>query len=94
MEKGIAAFDRHEMSELHRSAFQLISSKETVLELSRKQKMEVMKENRVALEEIFTSLRFLGCQGLAIQKKEEATSNLAMLLEERMEDEAELKQWL
>ena len=46
------------------------------------------------MEKIFTSLRFLGCQGLAIRGKEEATSNLAMLLQERMEDAAELKQWL
>ena len=53
-----------------------------------------MKENRVALEKIFHSLRFLGCQGLAIRGKEEATYNLEMLLQERMEDVAELKQYL
>ena len=60
--------------------------------MSRKRKLEVMKENRVALEKIITSLRFRGCQDLAIRGKEEATSNLAMLLQERMEDLTELKQ--
>ena len=42
-----------------------------------------MKENRVALEKIFTGLRFLGCQGLG---KKEATFSLAMFLQARMED--------
>ena len=53
----MSAFDRHEKSELHRPVPQLIPNQrtETVLELSHKQKMEVMKENRVALEKIFTS---------------------------------------
>ena len=91
--KALSAFDRHEKSVLHRSALQLIPKKrkETILELSHKRKIEVMKENRVALEK---SLRFLGCQGLAIRGKEVAGSNLAMLLQERMEDVVELKQWL
>ena len=94
--KALFAFHRHKKSELHRAALQLMPSQrnETVPQLSHKRKMEVMKENRVALEKIFTSLRFLRCQGLAIRGKEEATSNLAMLLQERMEDVAELKQWL
>ena len=55
--------------------------------------MEVMKENGVALEKIFTSSRLLG-QGLAMRGKEEVTSNLAMLLQVRMEDVTELKQCL
>ena len=94
--KTLIAFDHHKKSELHRSALQPIPNQrnQNVLKLSHKRKMEVMKENRVTLEKIFTSLKFLGCQGLAIRGKEEATSNLAMLLQERMEDVAELKQWL
>ena len=92
----MSAYNRQEKSELHQSALQLIPKQrnETVLELSHKQKTKVMKEKREALEKIFTSLRFLGCQGLTIRGKEEATSNLAMLLQERMEDVAELKQCL
>ena len=54
--------------------------------------MEVKKENRLAVEKIFTSLRFFGGQDLAIRGKEEATSNL--LLQEQMKTVAELNQWL
>ena len=80
----MAALDRHEKSKLLCSSLQLIPNQrnETVLEQSHKRKMEVMKENRVAFVKIFTSLRFLGCRGLAIKGKEEATSNFAMLLQE------------
>lgn len=56
--------------------------------------MKQMKENRVALVKIFTSVRYLGRQGLSVRGKVEQESNLMTLLNERADDVVELDQWL
>ena len=91
MQKALSAFDRHEKSELHRSSLKLPPNQriQTVTQTengNNKRKQSSFGKN-------FISLRFLGCQGLAIREKEEDTSNPAMLLQERKEDVAELKEW-
>ena len=43
---------------------------------------------------IFTSLRYLGCQGQAIRGKKEKDSNLIALLQERKNDVPDLAAWL
>ena len=93
--KALSAFDCHEISELHRSALQVIRNQtnKTVLELSHKRKIKVMKENRVAFKK-FSPVLISRMPSLTITGKEEATSNLAMLLQEQMEDVAEITQWL
>ena len=50
-----------------------------------------MKESKVALGIIFTSLRYLGRQGLPVKGKVEEQSNLMTLLEERADDVVELQ---
>ena len=91
----MSAFDRHEKSKLHRSALQLIPNQRNQTPRTVTQTENGSNERKQStFGKIFTSRRFPGYQYLAIRGKEEATSNLAMLLQEQMEDVAELKQWL
>lgn len=53
-----------------------------------------MDESRVALKLIFSSIRFLLTQGIAIRGKTEETSNLRQLLLERAMDVLALEKWL
>eukprot|EP00795_Rhopilema_esculentum_P009559 gene9559-17307_t len=55
---------------------------------------EQMLKYRKALCTIFTSLRYLGCQGQAIRGKNEKDSNSITLLQERKNDVPELAAWL
>ena len=95
--KALSAFDRHKKSDLHRFALLLILNQrnETVFEARAVTQAEngCNERKQRSFRKFFTSLRFLGCQGLAIRGKEKATYNLAMLLLELMEHEAKLKQW-
>ena len=52
-----------------------------------------MKQNRIALIMIFTSLRYLGMQGIAIPGKTEEESNLMTVLNERKDDVEGLEAW-
>lgn len=72
----------------------LAANKETVIEkISSKAKIEML-ENRIALKAIFSSIKYLARQGLAIRGHEESTSNLYQLLTLRSADIPELKKWM
>ena len=94
--KALETFRSHEKSDFHQAAVLFMSSKkkQPVSQLISSGHTKQMKENRVALVKIFTSLRYLGRQGLAVRGKVHEESNLMTLLEERSEDVAELHQWL
>lgn len=53
-----------------------------------------MKKARLALEIIFTTVKYLCRQGLAIRGHEDVNSNFLQLLELRKKDVPELKDWL
>ena len=59
-----------------------------------KQHEREMVESRDALSMIFSSLKYLAAQGLAIRGKTEETSNCRQLLQLRSEDSEILKKWL
>ena len=90
-EEGV---DRHEKPDLHRFALLLILNQrnKTVFEARAVTQAEngCNERKQRSFRKFFTSLRFLGCQGLAVRGKKEATYNLAILLLEQMEDEAKL----
>ena len=94
--KALETFQSHEKSDFHRAAVLLTSSKEkqSVSQLISSGHAKQMKENRVALVKIFTSLRYLGRQGLPVRGKVEEESNLMTLLKERADDVVELHEWL
>ena len=70
------------------------SGKETVSCLLEAGKLKQMKENRIALVAIFTSIRYLGRQGLAVRSHSRGNSNFEVLLDERRNDIPELHSWL
>ena len=94
--KALEKFRSHEKSDFHRAAAFMLSSKkkQSVSQLIVSGHTEEMKENRIALVKIFTSLRLLGRQGLPIRGKVEEESNLMNLLDERADDVVELRNWL
>ena len=94
--KALEKFQSHEKSDFHRAAVLFTSSKgkQSVSQLISNDHAKQMKDNRVALVKIFTSLRYLGRQGLPVRGKLEEQSNLMTLLEERADDVVELQKWL
>ena len=94
--KALEKFQSHEKSDFHRAAVSMVSSKgkQSVTQLISSDHTKQMKQNRVALVKIFTSLRYLGHQGLPIRGKTEEESNLITLLNERKDDVVELDVWL
>ena len=94
--KALEKFRSHEKSDFHRAAAFMLSSnkKQSVSQLIVSGHTEEMKENRIALVKIFTSLRLLGRQGLPIRGKVDEESNLMNLLDERADDVVELRNWL
>jgi hypothetical protein len=94
--KALEKFQSHEKSDFHRAAVSLTSSKEkqSVSQLISSGHAKQMEENRIALLKIFTTLQYLGRQGLPVRGKVEEESNLIVLLKERADDVAELHQWL
>ena len=96
-QKALQTFQRHEQSELHRASATAIHSRDANLSVQTMMstgREEQMLKNRRALCKIFTSLRYLGCQGLAVRGKCEKVSNLIALLQERKLDVPELDAWL
>lgn len=88
--KALEKFALHEKSSVHKAATQGIlslsnpnSSVGSRFNLGAKQDLIVA---RTALSAIFSSLKFLGMQGLAIRGKEEETSNFRQLLKLRAND--------
>ena len=70
------------------------SRKETVSSLLEAGKVKQMKENRIALAVLFTSIRYLGRQGYAVRGHTKENSNFEVLLDERRKDVPELDSWL
>lgn len=93
---ALTAFRNHEVSELHRNALFLLqeSKKETVVEKISCAHKKQMLENRTALHAIFTSIKFLIRQGLALRGKEDHSSNLHQLLLVRSQDIPALNSWM
>ena len=94
--KALEKFQSHEKSDFLRAAVLFTSSKgkQSVSQLISNDHAKQMKDNRVALVKIFTSLRYLGRQGLPVRGEVEEQSNLITLLEERADDVVELQKWL
>jgi len=95
--KALDRFFSHERSEFHKAAVSMIVSSSGSSSVASKlsaQQQKDMADSRHALSMIFTSLRFLGCQGLAIRGKTEETSNFRQLLELRSTDSVILRNWL
>lgn len=90
------AFAPHENSHLHRAAvLQILTSKnQSIIEHLSTAKKKEMLDNRVALSKIFSSVQFLGRQGLAFRGHEDKTSNVYQWLRVRSQDVPELKSWM
>lgn len=95
--KALERFRCHEKSNLHRAAVSTASATDagtnvaTAL-ISGKQKQ--MKDARIALLCVLSSLQFLACQGLAIRGHTDDDSNLIQLLQLRAQDFPVLSSWL
>ena len=87
--KALETFERHEQSDLHRASVVAVHNNETNLsvlaQMATGREAQMMK-NRIVLSKIFTSLQYLGCQGVAVRGKFDKDSNLIALLEERKND--------
>ena len=94
--KALEKFQSHEKSDFHRGAVSFTSSKgkQSISPLISNDHAKQMKESRVALVKIFSSLRYLGRQGLPVRGKVEGQSNLMTLLDGRADDVVELQKWL
>lgn len=95
--KSHEKFRRHEVSHFHRAATEMLLTGMTAPTVSSQlttQHLRDMKEARQALEHIFSSLVFLGCQGLAIRGKTQESSNLFQLLKLRSTDAPILEKWM
>ena len=94
--KALYTFQSHERSDLHRASVAVFkaSGKETVSSLLEAGKVKQMKENSIALAVLFTSIRYLGRQGLAVRGHTKENSNFEVLLDERRNDVPELDSWL
>jgi Domain of unknown function (DUF4371)/hAT family C-terminal dimerisation region len=95
--KALDRFFSHERSEFHKAAISTIASSSGPVSVASKlsaQQLKEMTDSRHALSMIFTSLRFLAAQGLAIRGKTDETSNFRQLLELRSTDSVTLRNWL
>lgn len=94
--KALEKFRVHENSQTHKEGLTKLASLSTesiASKLNDQVKTEMMKA-RTCLMAIFTSLRFLCRQGLAIRGHEEINSNFRQLLELRKHDIPELNDWM
>lgn len=94
--KGIERLGSHEKSQYHRAAIETLRASQAtaVSSLLSDQAKKEMIEARSALSKIFSSIRYLGCQGIAIRGKTEDSSNFKQLLLERATDDPSLAKWL
>ena len=87
--KAIERFKSHERSGFHKSAVMMIDSASASVSVARhlnKKDEREMVESRHALSKIFSSLKYLAAQGLAIRGKTEETPKYRQLLQLRSED--------
>ena len=84
--KALYTSQSHERSDLHRASVAVFkaSGKERASSLLEARKVKQMKENRIALAVLFTSIRYLGPHGLAVRghTKETVTSRCFWMNEE------------
>ncbi|XP_039279145.1 zinc finger MYM-type protein 1-like [Nilaparvata lugens] len=94
--KGLDKFRTHENTSVHKEGVLKLSSlaKPSVAAQLNDQLNSDMKKARLALEIIFTTVKYLCRQGLAIRGHEDINSNFLQLLELRKKDVPELKDWL
>ena len=89
--------DTHESSQAHRDShyrFHSILSNENVLSRIQTQNAKERNIATECLQEIITSLLFLGRQGLAVRGVDDNNSNLKQLLNLRTRDNKDLHDWL
>ncbi|XP_066587629.1 zinc finger MYM-type protein 1-like [Prorops nasuta] len=95
--KAIERFKSHEKSSVHLTAVKCSKSVQQGINvqnmLSEYKKRETL-EARICLKKIFTSVLYLGMQGLALRGHTEEKGNFYRLLTLRTEDVPELKKWL
>ena len=89
-------FRTHESSRFHRECvIALSNSRKTPISTTfSTQRQQERKESREALLKIFSSVRYLGAQGIALRGKTDESSNFKQLLFERASDFPHLKTWL
>ena len=89
-------FRTHESSRFHRECvIALSNSRKTPISTTfSTQLQQERKESREALLKIFSSVRYLGAQGIALRGKTDESSNFKQLLLERASDCPHLKTWL
>lgn len=94
--KALEKFSAHEKSQCHREAATKLASLThvSVANQLQNQSHSEMVESREALMAIFTTLRFLSRQGLAIRGKTKEESNFIQCLEMRADDSEVLNKWL
>lgn len=93
--KAIEKFHGHEKSGTHSHAvsqMQQIKSGSLVAHLTRQKERE-QHDARIALVTIFSSIRFLARQGLALRGHDSDSGNFNMLVKLRCEDVPELQLW-
>ncbi|KYN09339.1 Zinc finger MYM-type protein 1, partial [Trachymyrmex cornetzi] len=95
--KNPSRLKSHESGEFHRQASLLLelTKKKNVVEHLSSAKLIEMRDNRIALEKIFSTILVLARQGLALRGNEnDENSHFKQLLNMRAEDVPELKRWL
>lgn len=95
--KAVERFRVHEMSSTHREAVLKLSYAESdinVTALLSTAKQRQMSQARSVLLKLFSSLRFLATQGLAIRGHVDDSSNYCCLLDLRSEDSNDMKTWI
>lgn len=94
--KALEKFRVHEKSQTHKEGLTKLASLSTdtvASKLNEKVKSDMVRA-RTCLMAIFTSLRFLCRQGLAIRGHDEVNSNFRQLLELRKNDLPDLSAWM
>lgn len=94
--RGIEKFSAHEKSACHTLAISQVQQKKQLPILAQlsNQKKQEQERARVSLLTMFSSLRFLLRQGLAIRGHNSDEGNYELLLKMRSNDVVELKEWL
>lgn len=95
--KAIEKFKFHERSEIHRMSVEALNSVDKGINVSAhlvSAKVNEMKENRSILLKLFSTIRYLAQQGIALRGHTDESSNFINLLKLRSEDIPLLKQWL
>lgn len=94
---GAERIKSHSKSSLHITCVEMVKTrgKVNVVEHLSTALQKQMMEHRTALRKIFSTLRILGRQGLAIRGAgNDENSNFMIILKARAEDVAELESWL